>query len=137
MLFTRAWPNRDDGEVAMLVFGDPAFYGRFGFVQAGPSGIRAPHPAEPAWGWQVLELAEGILGAPGVLQVAAPLRSAQQPEHVRVVVGEDRPRPGLLPARRVERREVGRPANHKPCRWFGGQLPRFDRLRLVRARSRI
>jgi predicted N-acetyltransferase YhbS len=28
--FTRAWPNRDDGEVAMLVFGDLAFYGRFG-----------------------------------------------------------------------------------------------------------
>lgn len=64
---------RENGEVGMLVFGDPAFYGRFGFVQAGPSGIRTPYPAEPEWGWQVLELAPGILGAPGVLQVAAPL----------------------------------------------------------------
>ncbi len=64
---------RESGEVGMLVFGDPAFYGRFGFVQAGPSGIRTPYPAEPEWGWQVLELAPGILGAPGVLQVAAPL----------------------------------------------------------------
>ncbi len=64
---------RESGEIAMLVFGDPKYYGRFGFVDAGPSGIRPPHPAEPDWGWQVLELAEGILGAPGVLRVAAPL----------------------------------------------------------------
>jgi len=68
---------RDGGEIAMLVFGDPAFYGRFGFVAAGPSGIRPPHPAEPEWGWQVLELAEGILGAPGTLKVAAPLDSPE------------------------------------------------------------
>lgn len=68
---------RESGEVAMLVFGDPAFYGRFGFVAAGPSGIRPPHPAEPEWGWQVLELAPGILGTPGVLQVAAPLDSPE------------------------------------------------------------
>ncbi|MDO8846864.1 MAG: N-acetyltransferase [Coriobacteriia bacterium] len=64
---------QDSGEVAMLVFGDPKFYGRFGFVQAGASGVRTPHPAEPAWGWQVLELAPDTLGEPGTLQVAAPL----------------------------------------------------------------
>ncbi len=64
---------RDSGEIAMLVFGDPAFYGRFSFVDAGPSGIRTPHPAEPQWGWQVLELAPGFLPAPGVARVAAPL----------------------------------------------------------------
>lgn len=66
---------RESGEIGMLVFGDPAYYGRFGFVAAGPSGVRTPHPAEPEWGWQVLELAEGILGQPGVLQVAKPLDS--------------------------------------------------------------
>lgn len=64
---------RESGEVAVFVFGDPAFYGRFGFVQAGPSGVRAPHPAEPEWGWQVLELSPGILGPTGTLIVAAPL----------------------------------------------------------------
>ena len=64
---------RESGEVAMFVFGDPAFYGRFGFVQAGPSGVRTPHPAEPAWGWQVLELVPDILGAAGTLKVAPPL----------------------------------------------------------------
>ena len=64
---------RESGEIAMLVFGDPKYYGRFGFVDAGPSGIRPPHPAEPMWGWQVLELADGVIGAPGALQVAPPL----------------------------------------------------------------
>lgn len=74
---------RESGEIAMLVFGDPKYYGRFGFVDAGPSGIRPPHPAEPAWGWQVLELTEGIIGMPGmpgmpgVLRVAAPLDAAE------------------------------------------------------------
>jgi hypothetical protein len=46
-------------------------------VAAGPSGVRTPHPAEPDWGWQVLELAPGILGAPGTLKVAAPLDSPE------------------------------------------------------------
>ncbi|MRS11881.1 MAG: N-acetyltransferase [Actinobacteria bacterium] len=64
---------RESGEVGMLVFGDPKLYGRFGFVPAATCGIRTPHPAEPEWGWQVLELALGVLGTPGVLEVAAPL----------------------------------------------------------------
>ena len=64
---------RESGEVGILVFGDPQFYGRFGFVQAGQSGVRPPHPADPMWGWQVLELAPGLLGAAGTLKVAAPL----------------------------------------------------------------
>lgn len=68
---------REGGEIAMLVFGDPKYYGRFGFVDAGPSGIRPPHPAEPMWGWQVLELAEGAIGSPGVLRVAPPLDSPE------------------------------------------------------------
>lgn len=64
---------RESGEVAILVFGDPAYYGRFGFTDAWPKGVRTPHPAEPEWGWQILELAPDLLGPPGVLQVAPPL----------------------------------------------------------------
>lgn len=64
---------RESGEVGILVFGDPEFYGRFGFAQAGPSGVRPPHPADPMWGWLALELAPGLLGAAGTLKVAAPL----------------------------------------------------------------
>ena len=64
---------RESGEIAMLVFGDPAYYGRFGFVPAWPRGVRTPHPAEPEWGWQVLELEPDVLGAPGILRVAPPL----------------------------------------------------------------
>jgi len=64
---------REVGEVAILVFGDPAYYGRFGFVDAWSRGVRTPHPAEPAWGWQILELAPDVLGPEGVLRVAPPL----------------------------------------------------------------
>lgn len=64
---------RESGEVGILVFGDPKLYGRFGFVQAGPSGVRPPHAAEPMWGWLVLELAPDILGPAGTLAVAQPL----------------------------------------------------------------
>jgi predicted N-acetyltransferase YhbS len=62
------------GEAAAFVFGDPAYYGRFGFVAAMPKGYRGPHPLEPEWGWQVLEFAEGALGGrAGYLRVAPPL----------------------------------------------------------------
>lgn len=65
---------RESGEAALFVFGDPAYYGRFGFVAAMPKGYRGPHPLEPEWGWQVLELAPGALGErPGRVTVAAPL----------------------------------------------------------------
>jgi len=64
---------RESGEVAILVFGDPAYYGRFGFFDAWPTGVRTPHPAEPARGWQILELTPDVLGPAGVLHVAAPL----------------------------------------------------------------
>jgi predicted N-acetyltransferase YhbS len=64
---------RESAEVGMLVFGDPAYYGRFGFADAWAKGVRTPYPAEPAWGWQVLELAERVLGPPGILRVAPPL----------------------------------------------------------------
>ncbi|MDO8880505.1 MAG: N-acetyltransferase [Coriobacteriia bacterium] len=64
---------RESGEIGMLVFGDPAYYGRFGFTDAWAKGIRTPHPTEPTWGWQALELAECVLGPSGILRVAPPL----------------------------------------------------------------
>ncbi|MBN1193427.1 MAG: N-acetyltransferase [Coriobacteriia bacterium] len=68
---------RESGEIAVFVFGDPAFYGRFGFVGAAESGVRAPHPVQPEWGWQVLELEPGLLGPSGALKVAPPLDSPE------------------------------------------------------------
>lgn len=38
---------RAAGEVALVLLGDPAFYGRFGFRAAADAGIQAP---DPAWG---------------------------------------------------------------------------------------
>ncbi len=40
----------------MLVFGDPAYYGRFGFQAGGP--VAPPYPLPPDWlaGWQTLAL---------------------------------------------------------------------------------
>jgi putative acetyltransferase len=65
---------RNAGEVALFVFGDPDYYGRFGFVAAMPKGIRGPHPLEPDWGWQVLELVPDALGASaGYVSVAQPM----------------------------------------------------------------
>ena len=62
------------GETAAFVFGDPAYYGRFGFVAAMPKGYRGPHPLEPEWGWQVLEFSGDALGGrAGYLRVAPPL----------------------------------------------------------------
>lgn len=64
------------GERAMLVFGDPAYYGRFGFEAAIPRGLYPPYPAEPEWGWLVLGLAGGLSGIPsGSVAVAPPLDS--------------------------------------------------------------
>jgi putative acetyltransferase len=60
---------RDERLVALL--GDPAFYGRFGFVAAADAGIRSP---DPAWGayFQVR-----VFGAPvaGAFRYAAPFES--------------------------------------------------------------
>jgi predicted N-acetyltransferase YhbS len=63
----------ESGEAAAFVFGDPAYYGRFGFVAAVPKGYRGPHPLEPEWGWQVLEFSDSLGGRSGQLRVAAPL----------------------------------------------------------------
>ena len=65
---------RDRGESAVLVLGDPAYYGRFGFRPAQPFGIDPPHLVEYAEAWMVLELAQGSLaGHTGVVRLGAPL----------------------------------------------------------------
>lgn len=62
------------GEAAVLVLGDPAYYGRFGFKPASPLGIEPPHSVEYADAWMVLELAPGVLaGHTGVAKLGAPL----------------------------------------------------------------
>lgn len=54
--------NADVGLV--FVLGDPAYYGRFGFVPATDRGLVAPHPipAEHPDAWRVHELTPGLLG---------------------------------------------------------------------------
>lgn len=49
---------RRSGEPALVLLGDPSFYGRFGFRPAAAAGITPP---DPAWGehFQVLVLAAG------------------------------------------------------------------------------
>lgn len=64
---------RAAGERAVLVLGDPAYYGRFGFVPAGRWGLRAPYPVRED-AWQVLELTSGACdGAAGTVMTASPL----------------------------------------------------------------
>ena len=64
---------RKDGELAMIVLGHPAYYPRFGFVEALPLGIRAPYDV-PSEAWMVLELHPHALGGvQGMVKVAEPL----------------------------------------------------------------
>jgi len=64
---------RDAGEVGMVVLGDPAYYGRFGFTEAASLGIQAPYPV-PEYAWQALEISPKALdGAVGTVRVAPPL----------------------------------------------------------------
>lgn len=67
---------REAGCGLAFVFGDPAYYGRFGFIPARPHGLRAPHPIpEPyADAWMVLALAPDLLDSTqGTVHCAAPL----------------------------------------------------------------
>lgn len=61
---------RRSGEVALVLLGDPAFYGRFGFRPAAEAGIAAP---DPAWGahFQAMVLRDEPLPA-GTFRYAAP-----------------------------------------------------------------
>jgi putative acetyltransferase len=51
---------RRRGEKLVVVLGHPEYYPRFGFVPAGPHGIRAPFPPPPE-AFMVLELDPGAL----------------------------------------------------------------------------
>lgn len=61
---------RRAGEAALVLLGDPAFYGRFGFRPAADAGIAAP---DPAWGehFQALVL-DPAVGLAGRFTYAAP-----------------------------------------------------------------
>ena len=41
---------------AIVLLGDPAFYGRLGFAAAAPMGIHSPFDDVPAEAWQALQL---------------------------------------------------------------------------------
>ena len=58
LLSTLIGRAREAGEAALVLLGDPAFYGRFGFRSAADVGITAP---DPLWGeyFQVLVLTAG------------------------------------------------------------------------------
>ncbi len=59
------------GELALVLLGDPAYYGRFGFRPAADAGIRAP---DPAWGmhFQALVLQPDAPSLAGTFAYAAP-----------------------------------------------------------------
>ena len=58
----------DAGETPVTVLGDPAYYGRFGFVDASSFGVESPFPTEPG-AFQLLN-AETL--EPGVLRYPPP-----------------------------------------------------------------
>ncbi|MGB0722505.1 MAG: GNAT family N-acetyltransferase [Gammaproteobacteria bacterium] len=49
----------DQGAQRVFVYGDPGYYGRFGFSADAAGGFRAPYPLEYAFGWQGLVLGDG------------------------------------------------------------------------------
>lgn len=60
---------------ALLVFGDPRYYGRFGFKPAAPLGLMPPHrlAEDMAHGWQVLPLTDAPLPE-GTVRCLEPLQ---------------------------------------------------------------
>ena len=46
----------DKGVNILFVYGDPGYYGRFGFKQDTARPFKAPYPLEYAFGWQALKL---------------------------------------------------------------------------------
>ncbi len=66
------------GHAAVLLVGDAAYYGRFGFTAEKTGALSMPGPYEPAR-LLALELASGALdGAHGVIRVGAPRRAARR-----------------------------------------------------------
>ncbi len=62
----------EDGVCRVLVLGDPAYYGRFGFAEE--SGIETPIPIPPEWhsAWQSLALGGEKSAIEGLLDVPSP-----------------------------------------------------------------
>lgn len=62
-----------EGIAQVMVLGDPAYYGRFGFIA--DSAVQAPYPLPKDWApaWQSLPLGDGP-AAQGVLEVPEPWR---------------------------------------------------------------
>jgi putative acetyltransferase len=50
------------GVSLVFVFGDPNYYGRFGFEAAIPLGLEAPYAIEPEAAWRVRGLEAGVVG---------------------------------------------------------------------------
>lgn len=55
---------REPGTGLVFVFGDPAYYRRFGFVPAAPHGLDAPYAIQPEYAdaWMVAALHDDLLG---------------------------------------------------------------------------
>jgi len=49
---------RGEGVDILLVYGDPAYYGRFGFRNEAARGFVAPYPLQFPFGWQGLRLSD-------------------------------------------------------------------------------
>ncbi len=63
-----------DGFSQVFVLGDPAYYGRFGFVPRAPVATPCPIPEEWAAAWQVLALGDAEPVPAGSLSVPLPWR---------------------------------------------------------------
>lgn len=62
------------GVNVLFVYGDPAYYGRFGFSAAVAAGCSPPYPLQYPVGWQATVLNEGALPVvPAALSCLAPL----------------------------------------------------------------
>lgn len=77
-LLATALPDlRAQGVDVVLTYGDPAFYGKSGFVPADPATLPAPYPLSMPQGWQGLALAGGALPVlQGPCRCVAPFENA-------------------------------------------------------------
>ena len=56
----------DEGVIRVFVYGDPAYYGRFGFRAEAARGYLPPYPLHYPHGWQAVVLQEQALAKPSV-----------------------------------------------------------------------
>lgn len=67
---------RSNGVKAVFTYGDPAYYGRFGFRGISADVARPPHPLKFAQGWQVLTWGAHTPRFEGIAQVVAAMDDA-------------------------------------------------------------